>query len=395
MNSNAQNSGDDRESPRNTRPEWPPQWERAVLNQLNLEYRHTITLHRVKLRPALIVLTESEAHWGQWNRMSRTISISKKLIREHQWFHVIGILKHEMAHQLVDEAANEFSRSTGSASGPHGIDFKKACERLGVPAHYSRATINLQEFNLDWREEIHDEVTEKMLEKTRKLLALAASTNENEAALAMNRVRDIYANSTLENVAHTERSFVHLMIQTGTTKVTVFDRMIVSILVGHFFVEAILMSEFNIQRDRQERVIELIGRRENILMAEYVYHFLMAQSRDLVEKMARTQGGISQVTRRSFRMGILRGFDEKLRMAERPVAQGATVIGNALIAFQTDRELADYIKQVHPRLTKSRSGSQQIDSDAYAKGRKAGEQISLHKPVSNSPTHSGRALTGR
>ena len=375
-------------------PELPPQWERSVILQLNLEYRHVLTQHRVKMAAPFIQLTDSEAYWGQWSQMTRTISISKKLVLENEWFHVIGILKHEMAHQLVDEAGSQYARPI-PGSGPHGVDFKLACERLGVPAQYTRAAINLREFALDWREEKQDEVTEKMLEKTRKLLALAASTNENEAALAMNRVREIYAKYNLENAAIKDSDFVHLLVRPGSTRVTVFDRMIIGILVGHFFVKVLLGGEFNVVRNRTERVIELIGRRENILMAEYVYHFLTAQSRDLVEKMARTQGGVSVVTRRSFRMGILRGFEEKLKAAEKPIEHESTVIGSALVAFNADPELDGYINQVYPKLSRSSGGSQTIDSSAYNDGRKAGGQISLNRPVSGAATQSGRALTGR
>src|SRR3954463_9965014 len=56
-----------------------------------------------RLRPPVFSLESAEARWGQWSPATRTISISERHIVEAPWETVLETLKHEMAHQYVDE----------------------------------------------------------------------------------------------------------------------------------------------------------------------------------------------------------------------------------------------------------------------------------------------------
>jgi len=367
-------------------------WERRALEELSASYRWFLRERRIEVKPAVLEICDSDAFWGQWDPDARGIRISRKLLREHPWDHVIGVLKHEMAHQLVDELlhAGRLERER-----PHGEAFQFACRALGVPAHFARASSHLQSAPLDWREDsANDEESERLLEKIRKLLALASSTNEHEAVLAMNRAREIFAKYNLE---HAERSdFVHLVISTGSKRMEIHVKKILSILVSHFFVEVISGHTFDVRSGGQRRMFEIIGRRENVLMAEYVYHFLMNQSDLLADQLMRAHSAkYGKISRKSFRLGVLQGFRDKLRAAEVAQTPEPTVLSRALIAFQGDRELQDYIGTVYKRLRTTRHGSQYIDSEAFHTGKTAGKSLTLNKPVSGSSVHLGRFLTGR
>jgi hypothetical protein len=123
------------------------------------------------------------------------------------------------------------------------------------------------------------------------------------------------------------------------------------------------------------------------------------QTEQLVEKMASeprhvTGRGSGRILRKSYRLGVLQGFAEKLRAAERPSDKGegvgheANVISSALVAFNKDNELDQYLGEVYPRLRSVRSESQRVDSSAYDAGKTAGKQITLNKPVASS-AHGG------
>ncbi len=366
-------------------------WERGALRQLYSEYRHLLDMRRIQLRPAAIELCDSESHWGRWNPETRTIELARRLLREHPWFRVIGILRHEMAHQLVDEAYGDFSHHK-----PHGDAFQWACQKLGVPQEYSGASVHLQTCSLDWRTEKSDDIAERMLEKVRKLLALATSVNEHEAALAMNRVREIYAKYNLEHGVRSQ--FVHLVITSGSKRIEAHEQRIISILVGHFFVQVISGHTYHPASGETHRMFEIVGRRENVLMAEYVYYFLLRQMEQLVAKMVseapRDSRGVSgrvsgRVRQKSYRLGVLQGFAEKLHAAEQSsradafTDQEKNVITSALVEFKKDKELDRYLGQVYPRLRLQRSTSQRIDTSAYDAGKTAGKQITLNKPVSS------------
>lgn len=357
-------------------------WEFHTQRELGEEYDRVVWAHRAPMKRPLILLVDSEKFWGRWNSFSRTIEISRNLVRNHSWFQVTAILKHEMAHQYVDEVMGQ-----GHGPSPHGELFQLACRKLGVPDEYSGASINLQSENLDRRTLAHDEKSERLLERVRKLLSLATSSNEHEAALAMNRVREIYAKYNLE--AASKPGFHHSVISIGSRRVELFEKKIANLLVAHFFVEVIIGSEFDVQTGNTNRTLELIGKRENVLMAEYVYHFLKDQSIRLVNLHPATD----RRARRSYRLGILDGFQEKLREAERPpAANESNPVHGALVVFKKDRELGHYIKTVFPRLRSSRSSGSPIDMASYSAGTEDGGRITLNKPIHSKQGNLGRLL---
>lgn len=376
----------------------PFDWERAVILELNSEHEAICRIHKVYLRPIAITLFDSDTLWGQFDNSSRTISISRKLVNEHPWQHVVGVFRHEMAHQFVAE----LPRPGPSLVKPHGEAFKEACRRLGVPEQYARAGLDLQSGNLDWKMEARNEAIEKILDKARKLLALGASTNEHEAHLAMERVRELYAKYNLEQMETlSQQSFVHLAITRGKKRMESWELRIISVLTEHFFVKVLLFQQFDAKTGNKFQAMELIGARENVVMAEYVYHFLLQQLEFLLKQALKKELLAGRSDRSSFRLGVLDGFDKKLKQSnkqteEKPGANKGrelTVIGQALSKFQEDSGLADYLAEIYPRLGQHRRTSVGVNSEAFAAGRTAGGSINLNKPLSSSSGNQGKYLT--
>lgn len=363
------------------------EWERRVLHELYKEYSSILRERRLKLNPALITLTDSTKHWGLWDHSKRTILMSLRLIHKHPWHSVLAVLRHEMAHQFVDETLWDHEGS------PHGDRFQYACERLGVPQNFSRATINLQENNLDWRTEKRDEVAEKLLERVRKLLALAASSNEHEALLAMNKVRELYAKHNLISASAVNNNYTHTVICHKKKQFQAHQQYIASLLVEHFFVKVIYFKMYDPETDKAHRAFEIIGTRENVLMAEYVYNFLLQQLDFLLQKkIEASEQKLNRFVRKSFRLGVLNGFAEKLRQtsAESPESQ---LVQKALALFRKDKDLDKYIKKIHPRLVNTSQGRNTIDVDFYAEGKVAGKSLTLNRAVTSTAGPSGRYLS--
>lgn len=373
------------------------EWEHHALVELYNEYSYILRERKIKLRPAALEIYDSNSHWGQWVYETRTIRLSRRLLTTQPWFHVLGVLKHEMAHQMVDEGGDD-----SSTLGMHGEDFKKACEKLGLPLAFSKASLNLQEHALDWREEKHNETTERLLDKVRKLLALATSSNEYEALSAMNRVREIYARHNIEQFESQKvTDFVHIVITRNSRRLETYEKKIIGILVGHFFVQVIAGQVYDVASGNRYRSIEIIGTRESALMAEYVYHFLLQQSEYLVEQASKQQGKtLSRVVKKSYRLGILTGFSQKLEMQERSQAsvsvtetQRESMLSKALVLFEKDQQLDRYISKVYPRLRTLTSARQRLDSSAYQQGQTVGRKITLNKPISTSSGDLGKLLS--
>ena len=110
------------------------------------------------------------------------------------------------------------------------------------------------------------------------------------------------------------------------------------------------------------------------------------------------EGRFSRITRKSYRLGILQGFAEKLRVTERPIEThglDANIISKALVAFHDDRDLESYLSRVYPTLRSRRAAAQRIDSIAYAAGKSLGNKITLSKPVAGTSENQGRMLPGK
>jgi Protein of unknown function (DUF2786)/SprT-like family len=382
-------------------------WERLALLQLQSSYSQLLQRHRIKMPLALVELFDSTTYWGQWRPEENTIRISRKLLINHPWFHVLGVLQHEMAHQYVDkvltrEASVARDQEMG---GPHGELFKMACRKLGVPSQYARASSNLQTDALDWRagneSDPQNAETEKMLEKVRKLLALAGSTNEHEAVLAMNRVREIYAKYNLNEEERPE--YYHFEIALGGRQIDACTRMILSILMGHFFVQVITSESFDVRSGTMVKSAELIGRRENVLMAEHVFYFLK-QNTDALAKARKTARG--RMEKKSFRLGILHGFAEKLEAANSPwqnspgqnsaaAKSDASIIHRALVAHRSSPALRNYLKMIYPNLRSASGKASRVQVSAFSEGKSEGRKLTLNRPVTSGNENTVRFLTGR
>lgn len=374
-------------------------WERTIILELNREHEHTCRVYRVNLRPIGITLFDSDTHWGQFDNLTRTISISRKLVNEFSWHHVVGVFRHEMAHQYVAE----HDPKSYAEDKPHSERFKEACRRLGIPEQFARASLNLQTFDLDWRSEQRDEATEKILDKVKKLLALANSTNEHEALLAMERVRNLYAKYNLESLnEQSAKNFVHLVITHRKKRMQPWEQRTISILTEHFFVKVLTFQQFDPLTGKRFHALEVIGTRENVLMAEYVYHFLLHQVEFLLSQSIAAGTLMFRSERSSYRLGVLAGFATKLKCAEKaqPTESRAhqstslTIIGQALAKFRDNPALEDYLAEIYPNLSRGRKSSVTLDYRAFAVGQAAGRSITLNKPLSSQMGNQGRTLTG-
>ena len=226
----------------------------------------------------------------------------------------------------------------------------------------------------------------------------------------MQKVRELYAKYNLEQIENPQRQeFVHLSIVTGKKRTEAHEDRILSILLEHFFVEVLTSKLFDPETTDEYKAIELIGTRENVLMAEYVYHFLIQQSDFWVREKIKNSGKkLSRFDRKSLRLGLLEGFSEKLLHAEKATERATeetrkqispesahsnlNPIGTALALFQGNPALKNYLSTIYPRLRYSRSSGAYIDPSLYREGKEIGKSITLKKAIISEKKTSGRFL---
>jgi Protein of unknown function (DUF2786)/SprT-like family len=359
-------------------------FERAWIQQLYQEHKDISWYHKVKLGPVVIQLMDSETRWGEWDRFFRCIKISRKLILEHSWEVVLEIFKHEMAHQYVNEQWPHVQETA------HGPLFKDACNRLGVANWARDAAGQIPKISPNLRHRMNGEDDKRLLIRVEKLLALAQSHNEHEALLAMQRVRELYARHDIETLKskRVREDFDSLHVTSKKKKISRVESKILAIISDHFNVQVIQTQLFDARDCTKYRGAELLGRREHVLMAEYVFHFLIQQCQSIWmchKKKARCHGSLKG----SFQLGVLCGFDEKLKRISAQIQVDLAESLSSQVELKSlqkveQREVQDYVAFKYPRIVTKTLGRGRVDSGSFAFGKNEGQKINLNKPVTSS-----------
>ena len=359
---------------------------RAWTEQLYFEYGNVCFHFNLRLGTPNLRIEDLTSNWGEWRPATRCLVIAKRLIELHTWDVVIEVLKHEMAHQMVSDQA--------LGGTPHGNAFQAACLRLGVAEWARLASGELPQQIPSWRDKLLSEDEERLLKRAEKLLALAASTNEHEATLAMQRVRQLYAKYNLERLA-AKKSSTHVYCIIGAKKksISAEETLIFSILTEHFFVRAIYLDHYDAQAATKYKAVELLGTRENVLMAEYVYHFLRHQLASLWTDYKKRNGKPGKA-RRSYMLGLLSGFRQKLSSEAHTPFESSTSRQHHALMAQADHFLKEFIQERHPRLATRRTGSSYGDSASFAAGVSDGGTITLHRGVTQQGGNRGLQIKG-
>ncbi len=345
--------------------------ERRWIEQIGTEYGAICYQFNIKLRKPIIAVSDSILSWGTWDSSTRTISLSRDLLTRQSWEHVLGILKHEMAHQYVHDVLG--------SSVAHGEDFANACRIIGVPPEFRKAKVSLTDTLRNLHKEGAATQENPILRKVEKLLALAQSQNENEAYLAMEKVQELFTKYNLEKARDNGlENYCRLIIDTDKKRIEKTTAMIASILNDHYFVRVVFSSTFHTKTCESTKTVEIMGTRENVLMSEYVFHFLHNAIHSLWLQYQENFGH-SIKTRRSYQTGLLTGFREKLEGISHRSPSNSHDEKSLMKIFH--HELDSYVQTVFPKLTTRSHGSGAVDSDSFWAGKQDGGSIVIHKGV--------------
>ncbi|MFM7201133.1 MAG: SprT-like domain-containing protein [Myxococcota bacterium] len=360
----------------------------AWTHQLYREYNNILFQHNVTLNAPLIRILPMKGKWAFWDGLTRTIALNPELIRLHGWDVTVEILKHEMAHQLAQDRFG--------ATGGHGRPFELACKLLGVEDWATAASGELPTCISRPSERTLTDEEEKLLRRVEKLLSLATSSNEHEALLAMQRVQELYARHNFLNLQSEKTShWLQLTIRLDRKRIEKHTSMICSILIGHFFVRVVTRKAFDPLKLDSYSALDLIGTRENVKMAEYVYHFLLNQTASLYEQKKHTLPA-TRSAKGDFTLGVLDGFRRKLAEGSQEVlkraTEGITPKDQKALIRRGEQELELFMERRHPRLTERKANFIYHDPSAFKSGQTEGRRLVLHKGVSGEGKGGGGLL---
>jgi len=359
--------------------------------QLYKEYKSLCFQFGLSLQQPLLQVVDLPGRWGLWDPVVRSITISFSLIQNYSWDIVIEILKHEVAHQVVSELYG--------MDEAHGSFFRLACQRMALPSWAARSEVDLGHPITPWTACPLNSQEEKLLKKAEKLFALATSSNEFEAHLAMRKAQELYAKHQLSRILQKRKiGLVSLVMPIKRKRIERYESMIGSILVQYFSVKLVYIPLYDARDFCEYQAIEIMGTPENVLLAEYIYQFLWNKIHQLWEEY-RQKGRMEGRSRRSYLLGILSGFSEKLREGQSEIkARSANLSvqedkSRRQLVTQQDRRLKNFMNQRYPRLVDKSWRQSLWDRDAYDAGIQEGHKLTITQVISKQAGNRGRRLT--
>jgi len=310
-------------------------------------------------------LVRDRGRLGYWDRGSRTLAIAHACVLEHPWPVVIDVLKHEMAHQYVDEVEGVFGETA------HGPRFRDVCARLGIDPRAS-GTRPLEASD-DGR----------VIEKVARLLALAGSSSEHEAEAAMTAARRLMLKHNVEAPSG-RRAYGTRVLGEPKGRTTEHERRVGMLLGVHFFIEVLWIPVYVPKTGKRGHVLEIAGTEANLAMAEYAFAFVHRASDDAWRAHKRAQGIRGNTDRRAFLAGVVSGFHKRLDDDARDTrAEGLVWVGDA--------DLHRFFRDRHPRIVHVRRGSQ-AGREAFGAGHAEGRKLVLQRPIGGAASNHGHLL---
>ncbi|MCY4643547.1 MAG: DUF2786 domain-containing protein [Bacteriovoracales bacterium] len=299
------------------------------------------------------------------------IGLHKSLITRGDNSFIRNLLRHELAHLMC------FLRM-GTEVNDHGKEFRDICRSYGWTKRVWSASVDMesQEF------EREDRGRKKIVDRVKKLLALAHSDNVHEAESATAKANQLLINHHLESknrldICDKDRDGDDDDEEICVHKILSFQRstgkyQAIADILRFFYVYPV----FNHEKGRV--VLEVTGTREHVLIADYVAGFLNRELERLYKESSLT--GISQKT--SFMRGVSEGYKsiheaQKIRLSERDQ--------KAIALLQND--LAQKARSVYGRLSFGQS-LWRPNEKAKAYGKDCGKKLTIRRGIEGDATTS-------
>lgn len=231
-----------------------------------------------------------------------------------------------------------------------------------------------------------------LLKKIKKLMALANSPNKHEAEVAAMKAQELMLkhNLTSQTVNAHNFDYVNEGNDHAFSKISDEVNAIQSILSRFFFVRVYFDKTFaGYTRAGKRSYIQslrIVGTRENVEVAQYVYSFLVNTFQRLWKEYAKeNKAPVSH--RKSFMWGLYSGLTDKLTEQQKKVENemGLVVVPDAKLALFMKTSL---------NLKSRRGNSTGIrSSDAHAQGKAQGRNINIARGLTTDSQQSGKLLS--
>lgn len=221
-------------------------------------------------------------------------------------------------------------------------------------------------------------MNDNVVERIKKLLRLAQSSNPHEAELALARAFELAQKhqidvSTVDMDEESER-IMHEWFHVGA-RVSLLQRLTIGIVMTFFHVNACLSPA--------RRGCVFVGTETDIAIANYVYDFILRQGRrqlgeyELSEKRSRRR--MTPNKRRGFIQGFIYGISRQL--GDRRDAAAIDDSRTAIVLAEKEKQRDDYMAALVPETEPIVERKTKKNTDALWSGYLAGKSTTVNKPL--------------
>jgi hypothetical protein len=345
--------------------------ERRILHGLACEWENALAIldpsQKQRIRKPLFRLADMRGQLGTWSAVKGEISLSRALVMNCPWDVVREVLRHEIAHQYAEQEWGPNSEP------PHGPLFQKACRLLRADPAASRKINSFYERSAGVLKS-----NDKTLNRIKKLMALAESTNRHEAEAAMAKAHELIARYNIDlDTQTTSRNFISVFAGKPALRHTRDNYHLANLLQTFYFVQGLWVSAYVITKGKMGRVLEISGTPPNIDIALYVYDYV----RQFIDTQWSTYNQDKKLNfyrRVDFAVGIIQGFFAKLETAQRSRRKADETFA---LVEAGDPLLDGYIAHRYPYTRSFRRNNYSQDDRVLADGLHVGQSLIIAKGI--------------
>jgi hypothetical protein len=220
------------------------------------------------------------------------------------------------------------------------------------------------------------------MQRIRKLLALAQSSNPFEAEAAMLKAHRLMRKYQVERVGERKRAeYISVFLGRPAVRHTRDIHHMAGLLQEFYFVRCIWISAYVLERGKMGRVPEISGSPKTVRLASYAYDCIRRYIASCWENF-NSHRSLTSHRRTDFAVGIIEGFRRKLLSHQRSHLPGRR--SHALIPLR-DPALDRYVRERYPQ-TRSRRIRGGADADVYSAGLSAGKRLIIAHGIERNST---------
>ena len=312
--------------------------------------------------PIVLVAIDDRDRLGYFNADNCAIAVNKSLMYTAKERVIKDLLRHELAHYFTF-----IERGAAADHTAHGPEFRAICDKYQLPERVRLATADVRAEN---EAIVGDLASEEVINKVRKLMSLAESDNENEAALATLRANELMVKHNLDSLATLG----------GAGEIEYCVKLVIPSKRSSPRLSAIarILEEFFVYPVQASGGLEVTGTRSNVENAEYIAHYL---NRELAAIWKRARSGNRRLREKSFMSALATSYKEKLMNA-----RGRLPVSDQKALVRLNQELERAGHGVYGGALRSSSSSYQLCRESAQHGSEAGSKLDIRRGVGTSGT---------